>query len=202
MTSDVNVVMTGKSPNLFKCEDEKLRKYKDQRWIGRFHTDTGSSPNNDQRIYRWIDSGLIPRINNRYRRMSVAHGNSDKDRGEDTNKFVLNNSKHSMESSSTDESVPEYIKLISADDRIFIVRREYALISNYIRTLLNAPIMYAETKNNEIRFKDIAGHVLEKICKYFIYKSIYQNCPVNIPTFPIEPEMALELLMAANYLDC
>lgn len=34
------------------------------------------------------------------------------------------------------------------------------------------------------------------------YKLRYTNSNTRIPEFPIEPETALELLMAANYLDC
>lgn len=30
----------------------------------------------------------------------------------------------------------------------------------------------------------------------------YTNSATRIPEFPIEPELALELLMAANFLDC
>ena len=30
----------------------------------------------------------------------------------------------------------------------------------------------------------------------------YTDSAAEIPEFPIEPELALELLMAANFLDC
>ena len=46
------------------------------------------------------------------------------------------------------------------------------------------------------------SHILDAVCKYLIYKVRYTNSPVEIPAFVIEPEIALELLMAANYLDC
>lgn len=39
-----------------------------------------------------------------------------------------------------------------------------------------------------------------QVIKYFYYKLRYANEPMP-PEFPIEPSMALELLMAANYLD-
>jgi elongin-C len=37
---------------------------------------------------------------------------------------------------------------------------------------------------------------------YFTYKVRYTNSSTEIPDFPIPPEIALELLMAANFLDC
>jgi transcription elongation factor B subunit 1 len=40
----------------------------------------------------------------------------------------------------------------------------------------------------------------KQVIKYFYYKLRYANEPMP-PEFPIEPSMALELLMAANYLD-
>ena len=46
------------------------------------------------------------------------------------------------------------------------------------------------------------SHVLEKICTYFAYKVRYTNSSTEIPEFPIQPDIALELLMAANFLDC
>lgn len=35
---------------------------------------------------------------------------------------------------------------------------------------------------------------------YFTYKVRYTNSSTEIPEFPIQPEIALELLMAANFL--
>jgi hypothetical protein len=41
----------------------------------------------------------------------------------------------------------------------------------------------------------------EKVIQYFYYKVRYSSATAEIPDFPIEPEIALELLMAANFLD-
>ena len=56
--------------------------------------------------------------------------------------------------------------------------------------------------SGEIKFPDIHTAILEKVIQYFYYKVRYTNSNVRIPEFPIEPEIALELLMAANYLEC
>jgi transcription elongation factor B subunit 1 len=42
----------------------------------------------------------------------------------------------------------------------------------------------------------------ERSFMYFTYKVRYTNSSTEIPEFPIAPEIALELLMAANFLDC
>ena len=46
------------------------------------------------------------------------------------------------------------------------------------------------------------SHILEKVCEYFCYKVRYTNSSTEIPEFKIAPEVSLELLMAANFLDC
>ena len=46
------------------------------------------------------------------------------------------------------------------------------------------------------------SHVLQKVCQYFMYKVRYTNSSTEIPEFKISPEISLELLMAANFLDC
>lgn len=61
-------------------------------------------------------------------------------------------------------------------------------------------------KNREIKklfiFFIYRSHVLQKVCMYFTYKVRYTNSSTEIPEFPIAPEIALELLMAGNFLDC
>ena len=45
--------------------------------------------------------------------------------------------------------------------------------------------------------------MLEKVVQYFYYKLKHTgNTGTPLPEFKIEPEHALELLMAANFLDC
>ena len=77
---------------------------------------------------------------------------------------------------------------------------------------------FEETESNEVRFREIpyvqlfsiiitmylfcSSHILAKVCQYFTYKVRYTNSSTEIPEFPIAREIALELLMAANFLDC
>merc|ERR1711894_508972 len=95
-----------------------------------------------------------------------------------------------------------YVKLISSDGHEFIVKREHALTSGPIKAMLSGPGAFAENETNEVNFREIPSHVLQKVCMYFTYKVRYTNSSTEIPEFPIQPEIALELLMAANFLDC
>ena len=46
------------------------------------------------------------------------------------------------------------------------------------------------------------SHVLVHVCRYLSYKVKHTNTLCEIPEFEIDPKVALELLMAANFLDC
>lgn len=48
--------------------------------------------------------------------------------------------------------------------------------------------------------KPLSGVVLEKVCEYFLYNEKHKD-QVNVPDMDIPPELCLELLMAADYLD-
>lgn len=95
-----------------------------------------------------------------------------------------------------------FVKLVSSDGHEFIVRRELAFLSGTIKAMLSGPGQYSEHETNEVHFREIPSHVLMKVCQYFSYKERYSNSSTEIPEFPIMPEVALELLMAANFLDC
>mmetsp|Transcript_15248 Transcript_15248/g.39646 ORF Transcript_15248/g.39646 Transcript_15248/m.39646 type:complete len:102 (+) Transcript_15248:59-364(+) len=96
----------------------------------------------------------------------------------------------------------EYVKLISAEGHEFIIDRNAAVVSNTIKSMLQGAGTYTETSQGEIRFPEITTRTLEKTIQYFYYKLKYTNNKEgHLPEFKIEPEHALELLMAANYLD-
>jgi transcription elongation factor B subunit 1 len=61
---------------------------------------------------------------------------------------------------------------------------------------------YRESEDNVIRFPEIEGLILEKVIQYLHYKKHHMKSTGKIPEFKIEPEIALELLMASNYLQC
>ncbi|KAI8832038.1 BTB/POZ protein [Chytridium lagenaria] len=96
----------------------------------------------------------------------------------------------------------ETVKLISADGFEFIMDRKCAMASGTIKNMLSSPGQFTESVQNEITFRDIKAVILEKVCKYLYYKVKYTNTTQEIPDFKIETELALELLMAADFLDC
>ena len=94
-----------------------------------------------------------------------------------------------------------YVKLVSAEGHEFFLDREIAIASSTtIRTMLEG--QFREAQDNIIRFPDITGYILERVVRYLHYKAQYTNASMRIPDFIIEPEVALELLIAAKYLDC
>ena len=97
------------------------------------------------------------------------------------------------------EDVTPMVKIVSAEDHEFYVDRKTAMVSGTIRAMLSG--QFAES-SGDIKFPEISGAILEKVIQYMYYKVKYTKSTVPIPEFPIEPELALELLMAANYLEC
>ncbi|KAJ1704514.1 hypothetical protein LUZ63_004293 [Rhynchospora breviuscula] len=93
----------------------------------------------------------------------------------------------------------ETVKLISSDGFEFVVDRRAAMVSNTLRNMLTSPGSFAETQRGEVRFPEISGAVLEKICQYFYWSLHYSSGKES--EFHIEPEITLDLMMAANFLD-
>ena len=93
------------------------------------------------------------------------------------------------------------VKLIASDGSEIIIDRKAAIVSGTIKSMLQGPGDFVEGQHGEIKFPEINAKVLEKTVQYFYYKLKNTNNPGPLPEFKIEPEHALELLMAANYLD-
>ena len=61
---------------------------------------------------------------------------------------------------------------------------------------------FSESKEGSATFPEISTDILEKIIQYFHYKQRWTNSREPVPEFQVAPEEALNLLMAANFLDC
>eukprot|EP00035_Acanthoeca_spectabilis_P020895 m.435133 g.435133 ORF g.435133 m.435133 type:complete len:112 (+) comp17815_c0_seq1:41-376(+) len=110
-----------------------------------------------------------------------------------------------MDAVGSEDPIPvtegQFVTLVSNDDFKFIVSRKAALESGTVKNMLSGPAMFDEEDQNEVSFREIPSHVLERVCSYFYYKMRYTNSNQEIPEFAIAPDEALELLMAANFLD-
>ncbi|KAK7851755.1 elongin-c [Quercus suber] len=82
----------------------------------------------------------------------------------------------------------DMVKLISAEGFEFVIDKDAAMVSQTIYNMLTSPGSFAETQHGEVTFPEISTTILEKICNG------------KETEFPIEPELTLELMMAANYL--
>ncbi|KAJ4725708.1 transcription elongation factor B polypeptide 1 [Melia azedarach] len=119
------------------------------------------------------------------------------------------------------------VKLISAEGFEFVIDKEAAMVSQTIRNMLTSPGSFAEREHGEVTFPEISTTILEKICQYFYWSLQYASLhwhETNLimikesrftyssslalasksrgkeTDFHIEPELTLELMMAANYL--
>ncbi|XP_077238879.1 uncharacterized protein LOC143880016 isoform X2 [Tasmannia lanceolata] len=90
------------------------------------------------------------------------------------------------------------VKLISAQGFEFVIDKKAAMVSQTIRNMLQSTGSFSETQHGEVKFPEISTPILEKICQYF-YWSLQFASGKDID-FPIEPELTLELMMAANFL--
>lgn len=100
---------------------------------------------------------------------------------------------------SQDETV--YVVLISAEGHEFYVERKIAMGgSGTIKAMLEGT--FRESNENLIRFPAISGLILERVVRYLHYKTQNKHSNARIPEFNIEPEVALELMIAAKFLDC
>ena len=57
----------------------------------------------------------------------------------------------------------DYVKLVSSDGHSFIIKRENALTSGTIKAMLSGPGQFAENETNEVFFREIPSHVLQKV---------------------------------------
>lgn len=92
----------------------------------------------------------------------------------------------------------QFVTLVSSDGHEFMISQKCALKSGTIKSMLNSGEgIFEEAETNEIVFREISSHILERVCIYFYYKERFANLSGEIPEFPIPLEIALELLMVS-----
>ena len=57
---------------------------------------------------------------------------------------------------------PQFIHIICLGHE-FIVKRDHALTSGTIKAMLSGPGQFAENETNEVNFREIPSHVLQKV---------------------------------------
>ena len=95
-----------------------------------------------------------------------------------------------------------YVKSLSSNGHEFIVKGEHASTSGTRKAMWSSPGQFAENGTNEVNFREIPSHVLLKVYMNLTYKVPYANSSIEMPEFPIASKIALELLMATNFLGC
>ncbi|PWN31759.1 POZ domain-containing protein, partial [Meira miltonrushii] len=99
----------------------------------------------------------------------------------------------------------EWVTLISKDNYQFVIDKRFALRSIFIRNMeLPFENGFAEAQTSIVKFPNIRGIILEKVVEYLCWNARYFDAKdVDIPDFQhrIKPEIAVELLMAADYLE-
>ena len=55
------------------------------------------------------------------------------------------------------------INFFSFSGHEFIVKRDHALTSGTIKAMLSGPGQFAENETNEVNFREIPSHVLQKV---------------------------------------
>ncbi|KAL2011028.1 hypothetical protein VTN00DRAFT_3746 [Thermoascus crustaceus] len=102
---------------------------------------------------------------------------------------------------SANTSTPsEYVTLVSSDGFEFVIPRSTACVSGTLRRMLDSSSNFSEAITGRCVLENISGIVLEKVCEYFCYNEKNKD-QINVPDMDIPPELCLELLMAADYLD-
>ncbi|KAI9787152.1 MAG: hypothetical protein M1839_003387 [Geoglossum umbratile] len=99
-----------------------------------------------------------------------------------------------------DASTSEYVTLVSSDGYQFVVRRSAACVSGALKRMLDPKSNFSEAIENKATLENLNGVVLEKVCEYFYFYEKHRDSR-DAPDMEFPPELCLELLMAADYLN-
>ncbi|OMJ76391.1 hypothetical protein SteCoe_24259 [Stentor coeruleus] len=99
----------------------------------------------------------------------------------------------------------DIVKITVAEGQVFYLEKRYADMSHNIKAGLGCNSIESITK--EFMFSDIRPDIMEKVIQYLHFKFKYQQLldrkaikVSQVPKFELEPEMALDVLVAASYL--
>lgn len=94
------------------------------------------------------------------------------------------------------------VKLISEDGEEFVIPESVAKVSKTLKAMLESN--FIEGQSGTIKLSTIKGRVLARVVAYLQYnvKFALEEDLSKIPQFEIGDDMAIDLALAANYLDC
>ncbi|KAG9186574.1 POZ-like protein [Alternaria panax] len=99
-----------------------------------------------------------------------------------------------------DDKPTDYVTLVSNDGFEFKILRSAACIAGTIKKALDPLSGFKENEENTVHLATINGVVLEKVCEYLYYNQKNAESK-DVSDMDIPPELCLELLIAADYLD-
>ncbi|KAJ3445870.1 elongin-c [Anaeramoeba flamelloides] len=105
------------------------------------------------------------------------------------------------EEKETEKEDKEIVTLVSNDEKKFELSKDLVLLSGTLKAMLTGHGSFREKQTGVIQLKNIRGEVLKYVVEYLKYKKKYQKSNKEIPQFDNPTEIALELLMAANFLE-
>lgn len=62
--------------------------------------------------------------------------------------------------------------------------------------------LHSNHKNDAYNGIQHRATILEIVCRYLYYKWQYEGSVTEIPVFKVDPEVVLETLMTADFLEC
>ncbi|KAF2279467.1 POZ domain-containing protein [Westerdykella ornata] len=95
----------------------------------------------------------------------------------------------------------EYVTIVSSDGFEFKILRSAACISGALRKAFDPASGFREQVESRFVLENFPGVVVEKICEYLYYNQKYAEAK-DVPDMEIPAELCLELVTAADYLDC
>lgn len=98
----------------------------------------------------------------------------------------------------------DWARLESYDGHEFYIARRYINHSPTAKSMLAGPGMCDPEENADdvakIHLTEICSKALGVICVYLQYKVKYTDAWFAIPSFPVDPDIAAEILVAASFL--
>ncbi|OBT57209.1 hypothetical protein VE04_02704 [Pseudogymnoascus sp. 24MN13] len=103
---------------------------------------------------------------------------------------------------SSEKQLSRWVTLVSYDGFEVVVLREAvpASAAPFAGCWIRRVGGFEESVKNRCVFEEISGIVLEKVAEYFYYNYVNRDRD-GVKDMHIPPELCLELLMAADYLD-